>query len=181
MNEKKEKKPKRFDKPRKPINHLDFDALDLAIVNKKLVATDKMLVLNRNWRTTTDDRMCLCTVLRIDENFVTLNDETLGQEFAFDIVKDASIYPLLRIYDKTKIRKISKAEAQQALQQKCEEAILEQFSSDESVQIGELLERLSNDHTTAEIRTALLSLTDKGTVVLDDEGGASLRDNVVGT
>lgn len=162
MKEKKEKK-RPADKSKKPVNHLDFDALELAIVDCKLVTRDRMLVLNRLWRTTVDDKITLCTVLRVSGNDIALYDETLGQEFLFDIVKDVSIYPLLRIYDKTKIRKVSKSE-------NLNEQILKLFEPDTKLNIVDVIENISSDDKSMEnAKTALLDLISRGHLVMNDD------------
>lgn len=171
MKEKKDKKPKYSEKTRKPVNHLDFNALDLAIVDGVL-CQDKLLVLNRAWRTTTDDRFTLCTVLRVDGSSVTLSDETLGQEFSFDLVKDTGIYQLLRIYDKTKIRKVSKLE-------KIQNTVLKRFKPGVSLVVGELVEELSVGSSMSDVRTALIYLAEQGKIRFDEAGNVSLYGDVV--
>lgn len=174
VKEKKDKEKKRpIDRSKKPVNHLDFEALELAIVDGQLVTRDRLLVLNRAWRTTIDDKITLCTVLYVNGNSVMLYDETLEQQFSFDIYKDVAIYPLLRIYDKTKIKKVTKQEGLNM-------QILNMFRPETRLNINELIETMSTENKSMiDVRASLLDLIERGFLVMDENSCISLSETVV--
>jgi hypothetical protein len=170
MKEKKEKKKTPTEKQKKPINNLDFDSLECAVVDGKLVVRDRVLVLNRAWRTTIDSKITLCTVLRVVGDDVVLYDETLDQVFPFNLVKDVNICELLRVYDKTKIKKATTDASLNTL-------ILGKFKHETKLDVGELVESLvNNKHSSDDIKSAVLDLINRDCLVMDDSAFVSLSE-----
>lgn len=171
MKDKKEKKFKSHDRVVKPSKNLDFCSLLPAIVDGKLVITNELLVLNRSWRKTSDDRITFCKLLRVKGDDVTLSDETLGQEFTFSLLKDTSVHDLLRIYSKPQKRSNEPMTQEQKKMRKLEKKILRELKK-KVCDAGELIWKLSNGNEAniSDVRAAMLYLNERGIVEFDDVG-----------
>lgn len=104
MNKDKEKKQKKStEKSLKPSSTLDYDALELAIVDGKLEPGNRQLVLKR------DRTYDMITFVRVSQVYpngdVSLLDDTLGEMFSFNLHTDIRVHDRLRVYDKSKVRK----------------------------------------------------------------------------
>lgn len=102
-----EKKPKKYkERLVKPVASLDFDSLVPAIVDGKLVVDKhQTLVLKRARRY---EMITLCHVMRTDaDGWVVLWDDTLGEQFMFNLNTDVAVHERLRLYDKSlRLRKV---------------------------------------------------------------------------
>lgn len=154
----KEDKPRRSRKGN--VDKIDFDALDFAIVDGKLVSPDATLVLKRAWRTDKSNIVSMCYVARVAGNLVVLQDETMGQEFSFDLVRDVGIHPYLRIFDKNRTRK-----PKQGLRNRI---IKKLRKANGTMPLPLLIEKVArSDDELPDIRVELMAMTDDGTITVD--------------
>lgn len=104
---------------RKPVAALDFYALPPAIIEGQLIVEKNVQLVLRRARKY--EMITLCRVLRTQsDGTVVLQDETVGDQFMFNLHTDIAVHSRLRIYDKTKTRRVQKdvplsPEAQAAL------------------------------------------------------------------
>lgn len=104
----KEDKPKKkHEQLRKPAASIDFDNLQLAIVDGRLVVDKSVQLVLRRARAY--EMITLCRVLRTyPDGTVVLMDETIGEQFMFNLQDDIAVHTRLRIYDKSKTKKLSR-------------------------------------------------------------------------
>jgi hypothetical protein len=107
MAKDKEKKPVKREQVKKPVATLDFYALAPAIVDGRLIVDRGVQLVLRRARKY--EMITLCRLLRTQpDGTVVLQDETIGEQFLFNIHTDIAVHSRLRIYDKSKTRRISK-------------------------------------------------------------------------
>lgn len=106
MAKDKEKKPKtKRDQLRKPSASLDFYALPPAIIEGQLVVDKNVQLVLRRARKY--EMITLVRVLRTQsDGTVTLQDDTVGDQFMFNLQTDIAVHSRLRVYDKTKTKRL---------------------------------------------------------------------------